>query len=48
MKGDNYTNSTIRLHCQPELVEGGFTNQRCSFPIGTGFDKLNLTTFIRA
>ena len=29
------------------LVEGGFANKRGSFLNGSGFDKLNLTAFIR-
>jgi hypothetical protein len=37
---------TLKLYCQPELVEGGLTNKRGSFPNGPGFDKLNLTAFI--
>ena len=41
------TGYTLKLYCQPELVEGGFTNKRSSITDGSGFDKLNLTAFIR-
>jgi hypothetical protein len=43
----SYTDYTLKLYCQPELVEGGFTNKKDSFPNSPGFDKLNLTAFIR-